>query len=104
MSAKTFTTTIRDWDITTATSADALTQIVLRTTTGTSTLSQRFSAPTDHVIVEEEVNVNILIEIPMTCEDIMNVYASQKHLSTRWPGVVPNSDIAGVGVRTYTDP
>lgn len=91
--------------------ADHVTETTTQTTTSTSTLSWTRSYPTEVVDVQVALEVNILVQVPLTCKNIHDFYApifglvghsirASEFSYVRVEGTVsPNPDIAGIGVR-----
>jgi hypothetical protein len=95
----------------------AKTSIGNPTSTGTSSLGSSYA--TDHVVFGELVSIGILVEVPLTCENIYGYSARCRNTARAyrgtdrewlfnnddvfysWPqfvGPSPNPDIAGIGV------
>jgi hypothetical protein len=77
--------------------ANAFTATVTREAIETTKSFKSFSSyPTEHTVVREIVGFSVVVEMPLTCD---NIYEQSKRYSeTTYGDVEPNPDIAGIGV------
>ena len=77
--------------------ANAFTATVTREAVETTKTFKWFSSyPTDHAVVSEVVGFSVVVEMPLTCDNIYQ--QSEGYLDINYGDVEPNPDIAGIGV------
>lgn len=93
--------TTQTWATTTFTFAETFQETSTRATTSTSTYY--YPSETPYQYIEETVEISVLIEIPMTCENVLDLLSRTRN--TTWDyrnrvegDISSNPDIAGIGV------
>lgn len=82
--------------------AGTFTELASRTIVSNRTVTYHETRPTRRIVVEEMVYIDVLVEIPLACDNLHAYYASHGSDNDYQTGlhgdITPNPDIAGIGV------